>query len=64
MKVSGGDPDEVQVNVKGEPVTTSIVDNEYLIITGEAEEYKHNLNNQLLENHSLLPLKYTPTLTF
>ena len=42
MKVSGGDPDEVQVNVKGEPITTSIVDNEYLVITGEAGEYKYN----------------------
>ena len=39
VKVSGGDPDEVQVNVKGEPITISIVDNEYLVITGEAVEY-------------------------
>ena len=43
MKVSGGDPDEVQVNVKGEPITTSIVDNEYLVISGEAGECKCKL---------------------
>ena len=64
MKVSGGDPDEVQVNVKGEPITKSIVDNEYLVITGGAAEYKYKLNNQLhIYSDSLLPLKYTPTLT-
>ena len=45
MKVSGGDPDEVQVNVKGEPITTSIEDNEYVVITGEAVEYKYKFNH-------------------
>ena len=51
MKVSGGDPDEVQVNVNGDPITTSIVDNEHLVITGGAGEYKYIYisltNNQL-----------------
>ena len=51
MKVSGGDPDEVQVNVKGEPITTFIVDNEYLVITGEAGENKVvSLTNNHLYN--------------
>ena len=41
VKVSGGDPDEVQVNVKGEPIATSLLDNdEYAVITGEAEYMK------------------------
>ena len=40
MKVSGGDPDEVQVNVTVEPLKIFLVDNEYLVITGEAGEYK------------------------
>ena len=39
MKVSGGDPDEVQVKVKEEPIVTSMVDNGYLVITGEAGGY-------------------------
>ena len=40
MKLSGGDPDEVQVNVTGEPITIFLVDNEYVVIIGEAGEYK------------------------
>ena len=45
MKVSGGDPDEVQVNVKGEPITIFLVDNEYVVIIGEAGEYKCKFNH-------------------
>ena len=51
VKVSGGDPDEVQVNIKGEPITAFTVDTEYLIITGEAGECIYTClttNNQLL----------------
>jgi len=49
VNVSGGDPDEVQVNVKGEPITTSLLDNDgYTVITGEAEHMYENItNNQL-----------------
>ena len=45
MKVSGGDPDAVQVNVKGEPMTIFLVDTEYVVITGEAGEYKCKINH-------------------
>ena len=45
--MSGGDPDEVQVSVKGEPITISIVDNEYLVITGEAGKYEFNKQSAL-----------------
>ena len=51
MKVSGGDPDEVQVNVKGEPIATSVVDNEYVVISGEAGEYKCNLMHAYKVTH-------------
>ena len=68
MNVSGGDPDEVQVNDRVEPVSTFKADDDGRvdIITGEAMYDNVNiviiLHAQSLYSYLLLPLKYIPTL--
>lgn len=68
MNVSGGDPDEVQVNVRVEPVSTFKADDDGCvdIITGGAMYDNMNIviipHAQPLHSYLLLPLKYIPTL--
>ena len=54
MNVSGGDPDEVQVNVRGEPVSTFKTDDDGCvdIITGGA--MYDNMNNVIIPYAHLL----------
>ena len=68
MNVSGGDPDEVQVNVRVEPVSTFKADDDGCIdiITGVAMYDYMNIvtipHAQPLYSYLLLLLKYIPTL--
>ena len=64
--MSGGDPDEIQVNVRVEPVLTFKADNGGCvdIITGGAINNNIIITFHIQPLHSdlLLPLKYIPTL--
>ena len=68
MNTSGGDPDEVQVNVRVVPVSIFKADDDGCvdIITGEAMYDNMNIviipHAQPLYSYLLLPLKYIPTL--
>ena len=65
MNISRGDPDEIQVNVRVEPISTFKADNGGCvdIITGEAiDNIIITFHIQPLHSDLLLPLKYIPTL--